>query len=230
MSPLALVLAACACALAASSVAPRQRHVSLRLRGGEGGDRAQLTRDQAIAQDLRQYRRIAVTFEVHCEVAAQGDDGHKPLIIGANDELGVWDPQAGVQLETSAQAWPWWRASVQMPAGQIVEYKYAVFNANATAQRLLAKANSTNTSRLNSSAPTVAKLEDWQFLRGGDVVYDWEDGGNHILKVGRRTHTVTDEFKTSNAFNPDHRPPSFVSGGGKGSGCFLDAEYYYATD
>jgi hypothetical protein len=82
----------------------------------------------------------------------------------------------------------------------------------------------------NGTAPlnATALLQDFQFMRDG-VVFDWEEGGNHILKVGRRSHTVSDEFLTTNLRNADPRPPSFTSMGGGAP--FMDGEYcYIATD
>ena len=227
-------------------------------------------------------KTVAVTFEVRCDCMAREE---RVLLIGSEPALGNWDPLEAVEMATNAAAWPVWSATVTLPAGGIVEYKYAIstkrdwnttahgFNttgpgsagdlglegASGVAAAALrrygsrvtdatgageqgsdANATDTNSSASGSSkrqdrsrshgknGTETQELEDWQFIRNG-LVFDWEEGGNHLLKVGRRPHTVADEFLPP-LRNPDPIPPSFVHGGKK-SECFMDAEYsYIATD
>lgn len=63
-----------------------------------------------------------VTFVLRCET----EFGQRVRVIGNDSRLGGWDPRRGVELTTSAGAWPSWRVSVDLPAGRKVEYKYVV--------------------------------------------------------------------------------------------------------
>jgi hypothetical protein len=148
-------------------------------------------------------------------------------------------------MTTCDARWSVWTAEVMLPAGMMLDYKYAISNSNKTFALANATMNAekSNTSITNDTAQIVrirphksradsanttwtsVKLDDHQFLRGG-VVFDWEAGGNHIVKVARRPHTVTDEFMLDNLRNTDSRPPSFVT---QGSQTVMDAEYYYVA-
>ena len=216
-----------------------------------------------------------MTFELRCDNTTEEE---RVLLIGSEPALGNWTPVEAVEMSTSTTEWPIWSATVSLPAGQIVEYKYAIstksewnataFGFNATGARVageLAGASGVAAAALrryggkvknvtsaaaenadlkgdtlNGTSDDCSKnsgsggnstdaddddvLEDWQFVRDG-LVFDWEEGGNHLLKVGRRPHTVADEFLPP-LRNPDPIPPSFVHGGLK-SECFMDAEYSY---
>ena len=212
-------------------------------------------RDEEDRVGERPMKTVPVTFDVRCDIAELQD---QVLIIGDDTSLGAWDTQASVALTSCEATWPMWSATVDLPAGQIVEYKYAMTSkkknvetaeSNATEGRSNATSDTLDgTGRSNATSDTLdgtgtnvsstgnsslaAKLQEWQFERDG-VVFDWEEGGNHIVKVGRRRHTVTDDFMTNNFRNTDPRPPSYVTSQnmGQASGVFLDAEYgVIATD
>jgi len=78
-----------------------------------------------LAQHLERTRRsrIPVTFTVSCPFTAVGE---RVLLLGDAEELGSWNPLAAVPLDTTNVTYPLWHATVDMPAGAIVEYKYAI--------------------------------------------------------------------------------------------------------
>ena len=48
--------------------------------------------------------------------------GQNVFVVGDRAELGSWNPASAVAL--SSAAYPVWRASVALPAGTVVQYKY----------------------------------------------------------------------------------------------------------
>ena len=61
----------------------------------------------------------SVTFRVQA-----GTEGETLLVSGSAPQLGSWDPARAVPLGTTASAYPHWAASVQLPVGTTVQYKY----------------------------------------------------------------------------------------------------------
>eukprot|EP00288_Rhodomonas_lens_P014591 CAMPEP_0177706588 /NCGR_PEP_ID=MMETSP0484_2-20121128/9304_1 /TAXON_ID=354590 /ORGANISM="Rhodomonas lens, Strain RHODO" /LENGTH=454 /DNA_ID=CAMNT_0019218057 /DNA_START=354 /DNA_END=1718 /DNA_ORIENTATION=+ len=82
---------------------------------------SELVLDERTAR--RGRTRIPVTFTVRCPLTQVGE---KVLLLGDAEELGSWNPLAAVPLETTNNTYPLWHATVDMPAGAIVEYKYAI--------------------------------------------------------------------------------------------------------
>jgi len=56
------------------------------------------------------------------EVDAQTHWGDRIVLVGDVPELGSWDPARGVELQ--GDDYPTWTASVLLPPGAAVEYKY----------------------------------------------------------------------------------------------------------
>ncbi|KAL4878216.1 Six-hairpin glycosidase-like protein [Aspergillus karnatakaensis] len=71
--------------------------------------------------------KTPVTVSVTFEVTASTVWGEDIRVIGSGDFFGNWDPLRGLTLRadryTSSQ--PIWYATVRIPAGQVLEYKYA---------------------------------------------------------------------------------------------------------
>lgn len=61
----------------------------------------------------------SVTFRVQATT-----EGETLLVAGSAPQLGSWDPAKAVPLGTTASAYPHWSASVQLPVGATVQYKY----------------------------------------------------------------------------------------------------------
>jgi hypothetical protein len=67
----------------------------------------------AAAQD------VSVAFGVQATT-----EGDTLLVSGSAPQLGAWDPARAVPLGTTASSYPHWSASVQLPVGLTVRYKY----------------------------------------------------------------------------------------------------------
>ena len=61
-----------------------------------------------------------VTFQVECHTRL----GDTVRVTGNCPELGDWDPAAGLALATTAEAYPTWTASVELPLHVALEFKF----------------------------------------------------------------------------------------------------------
>jgi len=127
-------------------------------------------------------------------------EGEKVLIVGDPKELGAWNSLAGVEMNTDETCWPIWHASVYLPAGRIVEYKYAIGTKEG------AWLNQYN-------------VKEWEGHQG-----------NRGFKVGRRRHMVQDEFMVPLRNPDPRPPSFVHmsrTGGQQQTDCFIDAEYCF---
>mmetsp|Transcript_13114 Transcript_13114/g.52304 ORF Transcript_13114/g.52304 Transcript_13114/m.52304 type:complete len:689 (+) Transcript_13114:22-2088(+) len=63
---------------------------------------------------------------IHWSVTCYTKEKEQVFVTGSCDELGNWDPNAAVALSTSSKQFPVWKVDVQLPTGQLIEYKYFV--------------------------------------------------------------------------------------------------------
>ncbi|MFD8598192.1 CBM20 domain-containing protein [Kitasatospora sp. NPDC059646] len=70
----------------------------------------------------------AVTFDVDANTAY----GDTVLVSGGVAQLGSWNPAAAVPLSTNSTTYPRWTATVQLPLGATVQYKYLIRSASGT--------------------------------------------------------------------------------------------------
>ncbi|MEV4340535.1 CBM20 domain-containing protein [Streptomyces sp. NPDC049590] len=69
--------------------------------------------------------RATTAQDVSVAFGVQATTGGETLLVtGSAPQLGAWDPAAAVPLGTTASAYPHWSASVRLPAGLTVQYKY----------------------------------------------------------------------------------------------------------
>ena len=97
-----------------------------------------------------------------------------------------------VEMTTSLDTWPVWAATVLLPPGEIKEYKYARgFNVTSAASEF---GKLPSVLSWSPSKTSRKKLDESQFesVQHPGFVFDWEEGGNHVMRTGRRRHTVTD--------------------------------------
>lgn len=73
-----------------------------------------------------QPSQIPVNFEVNATTVW----GENLYVVGNVAALSNWNPQAGLAL--SSAAYPYWRATLSLPAGTTVEYKYIKRNGSGT--------------------------------------------------------------------------------------------------
>ncbi len=69
----------------------------------------------------------AVEFAVYHPYTSYGDTVH---LVGSIPELGEWEPSGAIAMDPSG--WPWWTATVQIPAGTHFEYKHLVTGGGGT--------------------------------------------------------------------------------------------------
>mmetsp|Transcript_6799 Transcript_6799/g.21261 ORF Transcript_6799/g.21261 Transcript_6799/m.21261 type:complete len:827 (-) Transcript_6799:67-2547(-) len=72
--------------------------------------------------DCQGNAKTKVDFQVHIDTRL----GDSVVVTGSNNELGSWDPRKGLSLTTNAKTYPMWTASLLIPSGQCVKYKYVV--------------------------------------------------------------------------------------------------------
>ncbi|MFB7940149.1 carbohydrate-binding module family 20 domain-containing protein [Streptomyces sp. NPDC056049] len=71
---------------------------------------------------------VTVTFHIEA-AAAYGDT----ILVTSNDpRLGGWNPSAAVPLSTTPSTYPQWTATVELPVGSTLPYKYLRRSANGT--------------------------------------------------------------------------------------------------
>jgi phosphatidylserine/phosphatidylglycerophosphate/cardiolipin synthase-like enzyme len=78
------------------------------------------------------YLFLHGTPEAHVEFVARHDRtawGDRVVVVGNCAALGDWDPRNGVELRTADDIYPQWSASVALPAGARIEYKYVTLTA-----------------------------------------------------------------------------------------------------
>ncbi|MEV6211595.1 CBM20 domain-containing protein [Kitasatospora sp. NPDC051914] len=61
---------------------------------------------------------------VHLRVTATTEPGDTVLVTGSTAELGAWDPTRAVPLSTDARSYPAWNATLVLPPGGQLQYKY----------------------------------------------------------------------------------------------------------
>jgi phosphatidylserine/phosphatidylglycerophosphate/cardiolipin synthase-like enzyme len=69
------------------------------------------------------------TPDAHVQLVVENDRtqwGDRVVVTGNCPELGDWDPAKGKELRTSDDVFPRWSASVAVPAGHVLEYKFVV--------------------------------------------------------------------------------------------------------
>ena len=71
----------------------------------------------------RPLKTVGVTFEVRCENTAEDVN---VVLIGGEAELGEWQVLDAVDMSTSKKRWPVWSTTVTLPAGGMIDYKYAM--------------------------------------------------------------------------------------------------------
>jgi alpha-amylase len=70
--------------------------------------------------------QIPVAFEVNATTVF----GENLFVVGNVAALSNWNPAAGLAL--SSAAYPFWRATLNLPAGTSIEYKYIKRNGSGT--------------------------------------------------------------------------------------------------
>lgn len=65
---------------------------------------------------------LRVQFSVDCHTQF----GEVVLLVGNTPTLGEWDPTKAVVLGTNPEAYPTWSATVTLPAGTALEFKYVI--------------------------------------------------------------------------------------------------------
>jgi hypothetical protein len=71
-----------------------------------------------LAEDVVLDGTVMVTFQVEAETVF----GENIFVVGNNDALGNWDPEAAVPL--SPENYPLWQVQVELPVATAIEYKY----------------------------------------------------------------------------------------------------------
>jgi hypothetical protein len=66
---------------------------------------------------------VTCKFEVKVENTKPGDS---VVLLGGTSALGDWNEGRALVLNTDQASFPWWRADVELPAGDTVEYKFAI--------------------------------------------------------------------------------------------------------
>lgn len=70
---------------------------------------------------------IGVEVRAFCDRTQWGD---RLVLVGDIDELGAWDPHAGIEL--SGDTWPLWFARPLLPAGARVQYKLVIIRSDGS--------------------------------------------------------------------------------------------------
>jgi len=66
---------------------------------------------------------VTCRIEVQVENTRPGDT---VVLLGGNPALQAWNKQAAIELATTEDDFPWWSAEVQLPPGELLEYKFAI--------------------------------------------------------------------------------------------------------
>jgi hypothetical protein len=66
---------------------------------------------------------VTCRIEVQVQHTRPGD---AVMLLGSNPVLHSWNKQEAIELTTSEADFPWWSAEVQLPAGEELEYKFAI--------------------------------------------------------------------------------------------------------
>jgi len=64
-----------------------------------------------------------VTFHIKCDMTRVGD---RVALVGSTKELGEWDTEKALFLDTSPESYPMWSIKMILPKNSIIEYKYLV--------------------------------------------------------------------------------------------------------
>jgi len=140
-------------------------------------------------------KRVPVTFTVSCNYTDVGD---QLLLIGDQPELGSWNPLASVLMTTTPTMYPLWQATVDLPAGEVIEYKYAI----GTPGMLMGQYD----------------VKEWE-AHMGNRIFKVPRKANER----KEEFVIPDHLHGE---NPDHRSPHFVHMQRMDStDCFMDPEY-----
>ncbi|MFH1467160.1 MAG: phospholipase D-like domain-containing protein [Pseudomonadota bacterium] len=60
--------------------------------------------------------------------------GDRVVAVGSDPALGAWDPQRGVELQTSDDLFPAWAGHLRLPAGADVEYKFVTIHPDGSVE------------------------------------------------------------------------------------------------
>jgi len=66
---------------------------------------------------------VTCRIEVQVQHTRPGD---AVMLLGNNPVLHSWNKQEAIELTTTEADFPWWSAEVQLPAGEELEYKFAI--------------------------------------------------------------------------------------------------------
>ncbi|KAF8056234.1 CAF1-7 [Scenedesmus sp. PABB004] len=107
-------------------------NVSLEMPGGQAEALA-LDVEDSWNQAKQVKRVLAAGTSVRFNIRVKVDFGQVLLVVGSCASLGSWNTDAAVRLNW--QEGHVWEASVELPAGEAVDYKYVVRNADGTMDR-----------------------------------------------------------------------------------------------